>query len=481
MNNERCDHTLLDAFMEFGDLRGFEMQLLKDRAGCAIGSVDFWGNNYFFANRMDQVKAINEILLSDSIRNTEFVTVVMNSCLSDEDMFWTKNVFKIAEECLMKRSDPSHAGDVGATGTSDPYSYRYVSMRDRLCAVFLLDPTFRVMAEYLMEGRLDSSHDVEACIAFLNGQSVGVLVRSRKANFNRIEWIVTLPEFRNRGVLKALLNEVLNGRGKDERPVYIKIASHYETFFRRLGFNTCERADYFRCRYVKQVDIRGLPMHARYSSVLKSRHEFRERVDLLKAYNLPIHHDGPKNWDSFAALDIILRHSGMDRIGKAVLDAGGEADSAILPQLEACGFRNLQCINLSINDTETIGHIHYSHGDITSTGYADETFDFIVCLSVIEHGVDLCSFFREMNRILRKGGLLITSTDYWRTPIDTRGKEAYHSEVRVFNEEDMLHMTGTFDKFGFTLKEPLDLECDQKVVKWLGMNYTFIYFTLEKY
>lgn len=480
MDNQHCDHTLLEAFLEFGDLRGFEMQILKDNTGRMIGSVDFWDNNYFFANSRDHVEAINEVLFSDRIRNTEYFTVIMNSCLLNEDLFWAKNAFKTTEECLMKRCNPGYSGNTGFAGTTDLYSYRYVGMLDQLCSIFLLDPTFRVMTEYLTKNCSDAYRDVQACVAFLNEQPVGVLVRTCKADFIRIEWVYTLPEFRNKGVLKALFNEVLHGAAKDKRPVYIKISSQFELYFRQLGFNTCERAAYFKYRFIKPVEIHGLPMHAGYNSVLRSKHAFRERADLLKAYNLPIHFDGPKNWDSFAALDIILRHSGMDRESKAILDAGGEPDSAILPQLEACGFKNLQCINLSITEAETVGHIYYCHGDITSTSFADETFDFIVCLSVIEHGVDLCSFFREMNRILRKGGLLITSTDYWRTPIDTRGKVAYQSEVRVFNEDDMLHMTGTFDKFGFVLKEPLDLLCDQKIVKWLGMNYTFIYFTLEK-
>ena len=36
-----------------------------------------------------------------------------------------------------------------------------------------------------------------------------------------------------------------------------------------------------------------------------------------------------------------------------------------------------------------------------------ESFDAITCQSVIEHGVDLEAYFREMARILKKGGHLI--------------------------------------------------------------------------
>jgi len=40
-------------------------------------------------------------------------------------------------------------------------------------------------------------------------------------------------------------------------------------------------------------------------------------------------------------------------------------------------------------------------------------FDYITSLSVIEHGVNIQNYFKEMNRILKKGGVLLTSSDYW--------------------------------------------------------------------
>jgi SAM-dependent methyltransferase len=48
---------------------------------------------------------------------------------------------------------------------------------------------------------------------------------------------------------------------------------------------------------------------------------------------------------------------------------------------------------------------------LEETNYECNTFDFVTSLSVIEHGVDIHKYFMEMNRILKKGGLLLTSTD----------------------------------------------------------------------
>ena len=51
--------------------------------------------------------------------------------------------------------------------------------------------------------------------------------------------------------------------------------------------------------------------------------------------------------------------------------------------------------------------------DLEKTNFKDNMFDFITSLSVIEHGVNIQNYFREMNRILKKDGMLLTSTDYW--------------------------------------------------------------------
>jgi SAM-dependent methyltransferase/glycosyltransferase involved in cell wall biosynthesis len=229
------------------------------------------------------------------------------------------------------------------------------------------------------------------------------------------------------------------------------------------------------CRYIDR-----LPRQAAYNAVLRSSRDFRKCRRALQMLNLPVHIDSPKNWDSYAALDIILRHSGDDRSGKLILDAGGEYYSAILPQLAACGFENLFCINLAINETEVKGKISYEFGDITGTRFPDAVFDFIVCLSVIEHGVDLGKYLTEMARILKGGGILITSTDYWVTPVNTENKTAYGVPVRVFDRDDILHIVELASRTGFILKGHLDLECDEKTIGWLGMEYTFIYFTFER-
>ncbi len=95
------------------------------------------------------------------------------------------------------------------------------------------------------------------------------------------------------------------------------------------------------------------------------------------------------------------------------------------PALYTYGYRHLTGINLAFKRTIQRGPIHYEPGDITDTRFADKFFDAAACLSVIEHGVDLTAFFTEMGRILKPNGLLMLSTDYWETPVDTAGKQDF--------------------------------------------------------
>jgi len=227
--------------------------------------------------------------------------------------------------------------------------------------------------------------------------------------------------------------------------------------------------------YLKQI---------RHNAVLKSKKEYEQAVHTLDYLGLPRHVDKPKNWDSLAALSLLLKYC-PDRSAR-ILDAGGESYSAILSQLEYCGYKDLTCVNLTFyglaDHLKKKGNITFEYGDIIETDYPAHSFDAITCQSVIEHGVDIDCYFKEMCRILRPGGILFTSTDYWEKPIDTKGKSAYGTPIRIFNAADIPLMTASADRYGFHTLAPLELACQEKTVSWTEFNldYTFIYFTLQK-
>lgn len=55
----------------------------------------------------------------------------------------------------------------------------------------------------------------------------------------------------------------------------------------------------------------------------------------------------------------------------------------------------------------------YKVVDLCDTGFESQHFSIITCLSVIEHCVDFELFLRESSRLLRPGGLLLVTFDYW--------------------------------------------------------------------
>jgi SAM-dependent methyltransferase len=215
------------------------------------------------------------------------------------------------------------------------------------------------------------------------------------------------------------------------------------------------------------------------NGTLKSRAEWVEAYEKARTLHVPLHRGPEKNWDHLAAVSTIRA---LTSTSAYVLDAGGEFYSNVLPALFVYGYRNLYGINLSFTDPARRGPIRYLPGDITKAPFPDAFFDAITCLSVIEHGVPLENYFREMHRLLKPGGLLITSTDYYPTPVDTRGMLAHGAPVKIFSKPEIQAALSLALDIGLKPTGELDLECVEKPIRWeaYGLDYTFVVFTLQK-
>lgn len=214
-------------------------------------------------------------------------------------------------------------------------------------------------------------------------------------------------------------------------------------------------------------------------AVLKSRREVDDALAQVRRLGLPPLAIAEKNWDSLAALHAILADT---MPTDPIFDAGGDWNSVILPWLALYGYENLVMGNLEFEGTYKRGPITFEHADLTATSHPDGYFAAATCLSVIEHGVPLEAYFREMARLLRPGGLLITSTDYFETPVDTHSARAYGAPVHVFDQTEIKACLTLAESYGFDLVAPLSLESPERVVEWPehGLRYTFIVFTLRR-
>jgi SAM-dependent methyltransferase len=215
------------------------------------------------------------------------------------------------------------------------------------------------------------------------------------------------------------------------------------------------------------------------NGTLKTRAEWEQAFQHGKRLHVPLHRGPEKNWDHLAAVTTILANT---KPNARILDAGAEIYSNVLPALFLYGYRDLHGINLSFTAPTRRGPIRYIPGDLTRTPYPGSSFDAITCMSVIEHGVPLREYFREMFRLLKPGGLLITSTDYFPTPIETRGQVAHDMPIKIFSKPEIEAAIELAKREGFEQTGPIDLDCDEKPIHWeqFGLDYTFVLFTLKK-
>ncbi|HUF08236.1 MAG TPA: class I SAM-dependent methyltransferase [Rhodothermales bacterium] len=224
---------------------------------------------------------------------------------------------------------------------------------------------------------------------------------------------------------------------------------------------------------------KGYPDAPWHNAVLRDRAEATGATNQARRLGLPSNPDHEKNWDSLAALDLILNST---ENNAQILDAGGERYSMITPWLYMYGYNNLHVGNITFGKPSRRGPIRYLYCDITQTDFESDSFDAITCLSVIEHGVDAEAYFREMSRILKPGAVLITSTDYFEPKVETGDKEAYGTPVRVFCKREIVELLSAAAQFGLIPTGSIDLTCNESVVEWerLNLAYTFVVFSLRK-
>jgi SAM-dependent methyltransferase len=212
---------------------------------------------------------------------------------------------------------------------------------------------------------------------------------------------------------------------------------------------------------------------------LQSQAEVDAALAEAAACGLPPHPSEPKNWDLLIALGSILAATSHR---DAVLEMGATHYTKLLPWLYLYGYRRLVGIDLVTPQDVVEGPLQSYRMDLTKTTFKDGAFGAIACLSVIEHGVSFDAYLAEAWRLLRPGGVLITSTDFWCSPLDVEGKEAYGTQVRIFVPDDIKALADKARKLGFRLDGSLDLRCGDPVVTWtrVEVSYTFVNMVLHK-
>lgn len=216
---------------------------------------------------------------------------------------------------------------------------------------------------------------------------------------------------------------------------------------------------------------------------LQTKAEVAAASKLVSAMGLPWHHDPQKNWDTLKCLMHILAAG---RLKVPVLDAGS-SKSVIGSWLSTLGYREIYACDLLEKNGGFFEKykINFSIQDLTRTNYPIDFFQAVTCVSVIEHNVDLESFCAEMRRVLRPGGLLLVSTDYWDEPIDCTGIYPYGpegGEMHIFSAREVQDFIALAAKHDLRICTPFDATTRDKAIRWerVDRDYTFAFLAFRR-
>lgn len=177
-----------------------------------------------------------------------------------------------------------------------------------------------------------------------------------------------------------------------------------------------------------------------------------------------------KSWDARIVLD---------EIGDGDLLDMGCQSSVILPNAQRAGIRGKK-FGVDFTPGQFNPGIVPIVGDITRTQFPDASFDYITCLSTVEHEVDIAAFAKEAGRLLRPNGKLIVSFDYWPNGLDTSSVSGWS----VFGRADTERLIEALATNGLHLTSEMDWSCPNEVVTppWspIPAGYTFAILTCRK-
>jgi SAM-dependent methyltransferase len=218
--------------------------------------------------------------------------------------------------------------------------------------------------------------------------------------------------------------------------------------------------------------------------ILQNWEEIGVAAKFLGHKELPKHTSGEKCWDLYQLYQIA---AGLTRQGKIIdLGCGG---ICTLKFLRAMGFSNLHGVDLHISLTDRAGQVvqmirnrtfnrpfRLYRRDLTDTQLPAETFDMATCISVIEHWVDYKKFLTESYRLLKPGGLLVVTADYWEDKINLSGDSGdFGLPWDILSRADAEHLIELAQSCGFKLYQNSTVgDCCDRPIVWHQQEYTFI-------
>lgn len=188
--------------------------------------------------------------------------------------------------------------------------------------------------------------------------------------------------------------------------------------------------------------------------------------------------DVVKSWDILNTTRFIQQNVPLEI---SLLDIGAYA-SEILCVLHRLNYSALTGIDLNphIKFMPYAKAIRYEIGNFMHAPFPDASFGAITAISVIEHGFQVQKLLAEVSRLLRPGGYLIASFDYWPEKIDTTGIEIFGMDWNIFSSEDVRVFLDQANAYALKPVGEVTLQATVPTMEWAGKHYTFAWLAVQK-
>lgn len=218
-------------------------------------------------------------------------------------------------------------------------------------------------------------------------------------------------------------------------------------------------------------------MNTQLNRLLQTRAEVDECTQWLKENNLQSHGLSCKDVDLYLVAN---------NIGNGdIVDLGADG-SWVLKNAYLAGLNGQKCgIDLHIPDGEYVG-MEMTKGDLMNTPYLDGQFDYATCMSVVEHQVSYEALAKECSRVLKTGGTLIMSADFWEPKPDTSLTKLYSLDWNILDVSDANRLIEEMRKVGLIITSTPDFTQGEAVINPTycspaqGVSYTFLFLKFIK-
>lgn len=213
---------------------------------------------------------------------------------------------------------------------------------------------------------------------------------------------------------------------------------------------------------------------------LKSRQEINDCTQTIRKNGWVEHGLDCKNFD---IAEIVPYLTDGD-----ILDMGADG-SFILHNAVKLGLkgRKVGVDLLPVAEHNRAETVEYYTSDLMYTPFEDGSFDFVSCLSVIEHEVDFGKFAQEVARLLQPGGKAFVSFDYWNPKVDTSEKRLYGLKWNILDRSEAEELIVDCAMNGLKMTSEMDWTTQDAVINpkycapFPDVAYTFGIMMFEKW